>query len=55
MVRSNLCDYSNAYILVNRTIKVLNTAAAGATVNNTKKKLMFKNIFEDVRKFLSIL
>ena len=55
MVRSNLCDYSNAYILVNRTIKVLNTAAAGAAVNNTKKKLIFKNIFEDVRKFLSIL
>ena len=38
MIRSSLCDYSNAYILVKRTTAVLNTAAAGMAVNNTKKK-----------------
>ena len=43
MIRSNLCDYSDAYILVKGTIKVPNTAAAGAVVNNTNKKVMFKN------------
>ena len=34
MLRSNLCDYSNAYILVNGTITV--TAAEGA--NNIREK-----------------
>ena len=43
MIKSNLCDYSNAYILINRTIAAPNTAAAGAAVNNTNKKLIFKN------------
>ena len=43
LIMSNLCDYSNAYILVNGTIKVLNMAAAGVAVNNTNKKLIFKN------------
>ena len=43
LIMSNLCDYSNAYILVNGTIKVLNTAAAGVAVNNANKKLIFKN------------
>ena len=38
MIRSNLCDCSNSYILVKGTITVLNTAAAGATVSNTIKK-----------------
>ena len=38
MIRSNLCDCSNSYILVKGTIAVLNTAAAGATVSNTIKK-----------------
>ena len=42
MIRSNLCDYSDAYILVTGTITVPNTAAAGATVNNTNKKVKFK-------------
>ena len=32
MIRSNLCDYSDAYILVKGTITVPNMAAAGATV-----------------------
>ena len=37
MLRSSLCNYSDAYILVN------NTAADGATENNTNKKVIFKN------------
>ena len=43
MIRSNLCDYSDAYILVKGTITVPSTAAGGAAVNNTNKKLIFKN------------
>ena len=42
-VRSSLCNYSNVYILVNRTITVPNTAAAVAAVNNTNEKVIFKN------------
>ena len=42
MMRSNLCDYSDAYILLKRTITVPNTAAAGTAVNNTNKKVIFK-------------
>ena len=40
---SSLCDYSNAYILVNENISVNNTGAAGAAANNTNKKVVFKN------------
>ena len=43
MIRSNLCDYSNAYIHVKATIAVLNTAAAVASVNDTNKNIIFKN------------
>ena len=43
MVKSSLCDYSDAYILVKETISVNNTAAAGAAVNNNNKKVIFKN------------
>ena len=43
MLRSNLCDYSDAYILVKRTMKIPNTAAAGAAVNDSNKKVTFKN------------
>ena len=42
MLRSNLCDYSDAYILVKGNITVSNTAA-GAAANNTNKKVIFKN------------
>ena len=42
MVRSSLCDYSDVYILVKRTITVSN-GAVDAAVNNTNKKVMFKN------------
>ena len=43
MLRSSLCDYSNANILVKGSILVLNTAAAGAATNNANKKVIFKN------------
>ena len=34
MLRSSLCDYSDAYILVKGNITVTNTAAEGAATNN---------------------
>ena len=43
MLKSSLCDYSDAYILVKGTITVNNTAAKGAAANNTNKKVIFKN------------
>ena len=43
MLKSSLCDYSDAYILVKGNISVNNTAAAGADANNTNKKVIFKN------------
>ena len=43
MLKSSLCDYSDAYILVKGTSSVNNTAAEGAAVNNTNKKVTFKN------------
>ena len=43
MLRSSLYDYSDAYILVKGNIAVNNTAADGEDVNNTNKKVIFKN------------
>ena len=43
MLRSSLCDYGDAYILVKGNISVNNTAAAGAAANNINKKVPFKN------------
>ena len=43
MLKSSLCDYSDAYILVKGTITVNSTAAQGAAANNTNKKVIFKN------------
>ena len=43
MLKSSLCDYSDAYILVKGTISVNNTAAVGADANNTNRKVIFKN------------
>ena len=43
MLKSSLCDYSDAYILVKGTISVNNTAAQGAAANNTNKNVIFKN------------
>ena len=42
MIRSILCDHSDAHILVKGTITIQNTAAAGAAVNNANKKVIFK-------------
>ena len=43
MLKSSLCDYSHAYILVKGTIIVNSTAAEGADANNRNKKEIFKN------------
>ena len=37
MIRSSLCDYSDAYILLTGFTTVPNMTAAGAVVNSTKK------------------
>ena len=42
MVTSSLCNYSDAYILVNGKTKVDNTTTAAAPTNKNKK-LIFKN------------
>ena len=41
MLRSSLCDYSDAYILVSGTIKV--EAQVGDNPNNVNKKVVFKS------------
>ena len=43
MLKSSLCDYSDAYILVKGTISVNSTAAQGVAANNTNRKVIFKN------------
>ena len=44
MLKSILCDYSDAYVHVKGIITVNNTAAAAdANADNTNKKLMFEN------------
>ena len=42
MLRSSLCDYSDAYKLVSATVTVPNTAAAEAATNN-RKNMIIKN------------
>ena len=44
MLRSSLCDYGDAYILVKGNIAVHNTAAEVAAANNTSKKVIFKTV-----------
>ena len=43
MLKSSLCDYSDAYIIVKGTITVNNTAAEDVAANNINKKVIFKN------------
>ena len=43
MLRSILCDYSDAYILAKGNVSVNNTAAADADANNTNKKVTCKH------------
>ena len=40
MLRSSLCDYSDAFILVKGNISVNNTAGAGVAANNANKKVI---------------
>ena len=40
MLRSSLCDYSDAYILVKGNITVNNNAGTGAGVNNFDKRVI---------------
>ena len=42
MLGTNLCDYSDAYILVKGTITVENTAAHGQPNNGTNKNVILK-------------
>ena len=43
MLKSCLCNYSDAYILVKGTITVSNTTASAAVTNKPNKKVLFKN------------
>ena len=43
MLRTRLCDYSDAYVLVKGNITVINTADAVVAANNINKKVIFKN------------
>ena len=43
MLRSSLCDYSDAYILVKGTITIENKVAWDQPTNAAKKKVIFKN------------
>ena len=43
LIKSNLCDYSDAYIHVKLSITVPITEADDAPTNNTNKKVVFKN------------
>ena len=43
MIRSSLCDYGDAYILLKGTITVPNMVAADVAVKNINKKVVSKN------------
>ena len=43
MLRSSLCDYSDAYILVKGTITAPNTEAPDTVPDNRIKKIILKN------------
>ena len=43
MIRSNLYDYTDAWIHVKATITVPNIVAAPAPLNNTNERVIFKN------------
>ena len=42
LLRSSLCDYGDACILVTGNLTDTNTAEAGAAADNTNKKVIFK-------------
>ena len=43
MLKSSLCDYSDAYILVKGNIVVNNWAVQGTDANNVNEKVIFKD------------
>ena len=43
MLKSSLCDYSDAYILVKGTITVANIEGAATAANSANKKATFRN------------
>ena len=43
MLKSHLCGYSDAHILVKGIVTVPNTAAAAAAANDGDEKVIFKN------------
>ena len=43
MLKSRLCDYSDACILVKGTITIQDTSTQDANPNSTNKELIFKN------------
>ena len=43
MLKSSLCDDSDAYVLVKGTITIDDTSAAGAGAHNTNKKVILKS------------
>ena len=43
MIRSSLCDYSDAQIHIKATTTIQKTAGQGAAVNDTNRKIVFKN------------
>ena len=43
MLKSSLCDYSNAYIVIKGNVTVNNTAVADGDANKINKKVAFKN------------
>ena len=43
MLKSSLCDYSDAYILKCGTVSVINIEHQGADANNNKEKVALKN------------
>ena len=51
MLKSSLCDYSDAYTLFKGTITVADTSAAGTATNNTNKNVIFK-IFAPFANFI---
>ena len=48
LLRSSLCDYVDAYILVKGKITVNNTVDVAAAVNNTNKKVPFTNCISKI-------
>ena len=51
MLKSSLCDYSDAYILVKGTITVPSTSTKSTNANNVGKKVIFENCASNEPRF----